>query len=301
MTSNELSKLSPKALKEYINAYNLPSKNAIEKSDLQQEQQRRQQQDRAQQQQEQAQRQQEQIRRQQQQQQRDEHLRRMREQQQRQASPTTQRTTTTTSTTNSPNNSSPQQTRPLSPLSNDNLLSLHDLVKTKIDPASLSVRTLKSILKANYVEQSHVIEKSELIKLVVRLADQHRAEIESSKRNDEGDGGGNEDLLCRICFDNQQNCVFLDCGHMVTCMDCAKKGNKYNAPLGNNPTFLLADLLCLFVTYEMDPAIDLSTVLGGLLRGFRTKRCASRFYLVLGFSSTVVFVVVVVVSFFFFA
>lgn len=72
-----------------------------------------------------------------------------------------------------------------------------------------------------------------------------------------------------------------------------------DAPSGNNPTFLLADLLCLFVTYEMGPAIDLPTVLGGLLRGFRTKRCASRFYLVLGFSSTVVFVVVVVVSFFF--
>jgi hypothetical protein len=28
--------------------------------------------------------------------------------------------------------------------------------------------------------------------------------------------------LCKICLDAQQNCVFLDCGHMATCMDCAK-------------------------------------------------------------------------------
>lgn len=296
MNSNELSKLSPKALKEYITAYNLPYKAAIEKDDLvriifntrpisnesenyfrksrskqpaastssstasdanndnntggsfsfsnmmqelftpppvpspnqnrQQEQQRRQQQ----QQQEYQRRQQEQARRhqeehlrrheanvraaQQQQQQQQEHYRRMREQQQRQAQ--------------SPPPSTPPQNRsPPPPTSNDNLLSLHDLVKAKIDPASLSVRTLKSILKANFVEQSHVIEKSELVRLVVRLADQHRAEMEGEKKNEEGGGGGgNEDNLCRICFDNQQNCVFLDCGHMVTCMECAKKVNN---------------------------------------------------------------------------
>lgn len=109
------------------------------------------------------------------------------------------------------------------PLSTDNLLSLHDMVKSNIDPASLSVRTLKSILKANYVEQSHVIEKSELVKLVQRLADQHKAEMQSRNAGDDSESGGNDDSLCRVCFDAQQNCVFLDCGHMVTCMDCAKK------------------------------------------------------------------------------
>jgi hypothetical protein len=297
MSSNELSNLSPKALKEYISAYNLPSKAAIEKSDLvriifntrpisnesenhyrncrrkqpnvsssnststsnsnedsgnsfsfsnmvqelftpppippvpspraqqrqQQEQQQRQQQQvrlQQQRQQEQARRQQEQARlqQQQQQQQREEQMRILREQQQRQPSPPQR---------HSPTNNVNRQASPSSPpLSNDNLLSLHDLVKTKIDPASLSVRTLKSILKANFVEQSHVIEKSELIKLVVRLADQHRAEIEGNKKSDE-DNGGNEENLCRICFDNQQNCVFLDCGHMVTCMECAKKVNIF--------------------------------------------------------------------------
>ncbi|CAO3637672.1 unnamed protein product [Mucor hiemalis] len=164
----------------------------------------------------------------QQQQQREEHQRRLREQQQREASQSPQPQSSTPSQRNSP------------PLSNDNLLSLHDLVKTNIDPASLSVRTLKSILKANFVEQSHVIEKSELVRLVIRLADQHRAEMESDKKNEEG-GGSNEDNLCRICFDNQQNCVFLDCGHMVTCMECAKKliDTRNECPICREPILKL--------------------------------------------------------------
>ena len=301
MNSNELSNMSPKALKEYITAYNLPFKTAIEKDDLvriifntrpisnenekhyrnkrtrasngnhnpsstppptqnnedsrpfsftnmmqdlftppsipsspspnntraqeqlQRENQRRhqeqvrihqqRQQDLQRQHQEEARRQHELARARQ-----EEITRRAREQAQRRStpSPSTQNTNTNNTTQNTP------RSRSSPPLSNDNLLSLHDLVKAKIDPASLSVRTLKSILKANFVEQSHVIEKSELVKLVIRLADQHRADEESSKKNDD-EGGGNEDNLCRICFDNQQNCVFLDCGHMVTCMECAKK------------------------------------------------------------------------------
>lgn len=282
MTSNELSKLPPKALKEYIHAYNLPFKSAIEKSDLvriifntrpisnenetyyrkhrtkqpnhnedggsvfsfagamqdifsppaapshrpeqarqgeehcrrQQEQARRQREEQEAQARRQREEQEEQARRQ-----REEHenqARRQREEQQRR-----QRTRSTSPTSPPASASSPPPVRPSSQpqSSNDNVLSLHDLIKNKIDPASLSVRTLKSILKANYVKQSHVIEKSELVKLVVRLIDQHRAEIEASK----DDSGANEDSLCRVCFDRQQNCVFLDCGHMATCIECAKK------------------------------------------------------------------------------
>lgn len=91
-------------------------------------------------------------------------------------------------------------------------LTLHDLVQTNTDASSLSVRTLKSILKANFVEQSHVIEKSELVKLVNRLADQQRKTTSQPR----------DDVLCRICLDAEQNCVFLNCGHMAACMDCAK-------------------------------------------------------------------------------
>ncbi|KAI8387268.1 zinc finger, C3HC4 type-domain-containing protein [Blakeslea trispora] len=109
------------------------------------------------------------------------------------------------------------------------------MVKANIDPASLSVKTLKSILKANFVEQSHVIEKSELIKLVVRLVDQYKAE------NDQNSISGDESNMCRICFDAQQNCVFLDCGHMVTCMECAKKliETKNECPICREPILKL--------------------------------------------------------------
>ncbi|KAG1449694.1 hypothetical protein G6F56_008570 [Rhizopus delemar] len=89
--------------------------------------------------------------------------------------------------------------------------SLQDIIQSHTDISSLSVKTLKSILKANFVEQSHVIEKSELVKLVQRLAEQQQIKHELR-----------DDILCRICLDAEQNCVFLNCGHMAACMDCAK-------------------------------------------------------------------------------
>ncbi|KAK4521786.1 uncharacterized protein ATC70_004322 [Mucor velutinosus] len=315
MNSNELSKLSPKALKEYINAYHLPSKMALEKSDLvriifntrpisndnelyyrrnrtkpaerhsgsdddrksfsfsnmmqelftpssnnsesnhatnsneqhrrEEEQRQRQEQARrmqlqqqqqaqaqARQAQQNAQRQRQAERERLERQQREQYMRQQQEQQQR------QRQSNTSSQQRPPSQPSP-------PIPNtENLLSLHDMIKSNIDPASLSVRTLKSILKANYVEQSHVIEKSELVKLVIRLVDSYKAEHDSSGGGDSGTGGGgsgNEDTLCRICMDAQQNCVFLDCGHMVTCMDCAKKliESKNECPICREPILKL--------------------------------------------------------------
>ncbi|GAB5588735.1 hypothetical protein Unana1_03635 [Umbelopsis nana] len=96
--------------------------------------------------------------------------------------------------------------------------SLDTLIQAKIDPNTLSVRTLKSVLKANFVEHSKVLEKSELVTRVNRLLDDRRKE---SQRTD--DRGLEDEGLCRICCDASQNCVFLECGHMVTCMDCGKK------------------------------------------------------------------------------
>ncbi|CEG80584.1 hypothetical protein RMATCC62417_14895 [Rhizopus microsporus] len=111
-----------------------------------------------------------------------------------------------------------QRSQSASPPSSNDLLSLNDIVKAKMDPSSLSVRTLKALLKANFVEQSHVIEKAELVKLVNRLIEQHKQSQSQDNARD--------DTLCRICLDAEQNCVFLDCGHMVSCMDCAKKVRK---------------------------------------------------------------------------
>ncbi|CAF1556816.1 unnamed protein product, partial [Adineta steineri] len=36
--------------------------------------------------------------------------------------------------------------------------------------------------------------------------------------------GDNE--LCKICMDAIADCVFLDCGHMVTCVKCGKLLNE---------------------------------------------------------------------------
>lgn len=275
MNSNELSQLSPKALKEYINAYHLPFKTAIEKSDLvriifntkpisnqnemyyrtnrtkptvssvnndsdggffssivhdlftsptsnnQEQEQQQQRQHREQEQR----REQERRSRQEAERERLDRERReqfLRQQQQQQQQQHQQRYTSNTPSPAPSQRQQQQQARHIPVNKNENILSLHDMVNSKIDPASLSVRTLKSILKSNFVEQSHVIEKSELVKLVIRLADQHKAETNEGGNGDHN-GNSNDDSLCRICFDAQQNCVFLDCGHMVTCMDCAKK------------------------------------------------------------------------------
>lgn len=103
----------------------------------------------------------------------------------------------------------------------EDMLSLDDIIRSRIDPASLSVRTLKAILRANFVAQDHALEKSELVTRVQRLADERKKELES--RQDPH--SFSDDSLCRICCDAQQNCVFLDCGHMVTCMDCGKQAS----------------------------------------------------------------------------
>ncbi|KAI8972458.1 zinc finger, C3HC4 type-domain-containing protein [Pilobolus umbonatus] len=124
----------------------------------------------------------------------------------------------------------PPSTSPFTPPpTKKETLSIKDLCSSSTDPSSLSVRTIKSILKSNYVEHSHVIEKSELVKLVQRLMDQHK---------DTSDDSSSE---CRICYDAQQNCVFLDCGHMVTCMDCAKKliETKNECPICREPIIKL--------------------------------------------------------------
>lgn len=135
------------------------------------------------------------------------------QQQQRPPRPAPTPTPTATPASDARSNTSPAATR------KDDTLSLDDLIRSNIDPASLSVRTLKSILRTNFVEQSHAVEKSELVLRVKRLAEERKRELSAR----EGASGISDDSLCRICCDAQQNCVFLDCGHMVACMECAKE------------------------------------------------------------------------------
>jgi hypothetical protein len=101
----------------------------------------------------------------------------------------------------------PPQTTPPRPSSSPEEFeppSLDSLMQAKIDPSTLSVRTLKAILKSNFVEHSKVLEKSELVTRVGRLLDDRRKEMQRTGDRDLEDEG-----LCRICCDASQNCVFL--------------------------------------------------------------------------------------------
>ncbi|CAG0899894.1 unnamed protein product [Darwinula stevensoni] len=41
----------------------------------------------------------------------------------------------------------------------------------------------------------------------------------ASEKADEGDDGN----LCKLCLEDELNCAFVDCGHMVACLPCAQK------------------------------------------------------------------------------
>ncbi|KAI7880190.1 hypothetical protein K492DRAFT_178094 [Lichtheimia hyalospora FSU 10163] len=134
-----------------------------------------------------------------------------------------------------------QQSRPSDASANtstrkEDTISVDDMILSKIDPKSLSVKTLKAILRANFVEQAHALEKSDLVSRVQWLIDERRKELSANDQTPV-----NEDSLCRICCDAQQNCVFLDCGHMVTCMDCGKQlvSSKNECPICREPILKL--------------------------------------------------------------
>jgi len=84
----------------------------------------------------------------------------------------------------------------------------------------LSVRELKEILVANFVDYKGCVEKSELIEKVRRLYRDRQNEKIKAKELDNATASDSE--LCKVCMDAIADCVFLDCGHMVTCVKCGK-------------------------------------------------------------------------------
>ncbi|CAO3639989.1 unnamed protein product [Cunninghamella echinulata] len=114
-----------------------------------------------------------------------------------------------------------------------NTLTLNDILKASppIDLSHLSVRTLKEILKQNHVELNFALEKKELVNRVQQLVD------DQMKTNKENQSDIHEEILCRICFDAQQNCVFLNCQHMMACHDCGMKlvETKNECPICREP------------------------------------------------------------------
>ena len=139
--------------------------------------------------------------------------------------PTYQQTQESFPTAQEFSNFTPSTTQNLSP-SNDRLkakenVDLADL-KSVEDILHLSSKQLKLILKNNFVNFHGVLEKSELVKRVETLYLQHKKDSETFNTEKTFVSENYEENLCKICLDNPVNCVFLECGHMMTCIDCSK-------------------------------------------------------------------------------
>lgn len=93
----------------------------------------------------------------------------------------------------------------------------------------LTVRELKEILVANFVDYKGCVEKNELIEKVRRLyRDRQNEKIKGKFRSikilfnkqlflakELDSATASDSELCKVCMDAIADCVFLDCGHMV--------------------------------------------------------------------------------------
>ncbi|KAJ2082455.1 hypothetical protein H4R24_001554 [Coemansia sp. RSA 988] len=105
---------------------------------------------------------------------------------------------------------------------------LKALVRDETDLNTLSVKALKTLLATHHVDYSNIVEKQELVERVKRLVDNTRLEMKGEGLSadndwDVRDAHVSEDSMCKICWDSVTNCVFLNCGHMCTCLECGDK------------------------------------------------------------------------------
>lgn len=56
-----------------------------------------------------------------------------------------------------------------------------------------------------------------------RMDDLFGTIISTIIRKNDDDENAKFDPLCQICYDRRKNCVFLPCGHLITCVICANK------------------------------------------------------------------------------
>jgi hypothetical protein len=88
----------------------------------------------------------------------------------------------------------------------------------------LSVRQLKTILQRNCIDYRGCVEKSELMERVHRLYQDKLEQKElEAKIIADGDREAENDYMCKVCMDSAVDCVFLDCGHMLTCVKCGRQ------------------------------------------------------------------------------
>ncbi|CAF1108858.1 unnamed protein product [Adineta ricciae] len=84
----------------------------------------------------------------------------------------------------------------------------------------LTVGQLKDVLNQNFVSYKGCVEKHELIAKLQLL---YRDKQQQSESNTSISNGQSDENLCKICMDESIDCVFLDCGHLCTCIRCGKQ------------------------------------------------------------------------------
>ncbi|XP_063907640.1 E3 ubiquitin-protein ligase rififylin [Zophobas morio] len=83
------------------------------------------------------------------------------------------------------------------------------------DLGALSAKELKVLLAYNRVDYKGCVEKAELLEKAGRLwQDDHKQKEDLTE---------NMEDLCKLCMDAPLDCVLLECGHIATCIDCGKK------------------------------------------------------------------------------
>ncbi|XP_017755290.1 PREDICTED: E3 ubiquitin-protein ligase RNF34 isoform X2 [Eufriesea mexicana] len=89
-------------------------------------------------------------------------------------------------------------------------------INTLSELEHLSVKQLKNLLSTNRVDYKGCIERCELLNKASRLWKEYEqsrtAEMEILDEN-----------LCKVCWDEPIECVILECGHMVCCLNCGKQ------------------------------------------------------------------------------
>lgn len=111
---------------------------------------------------------------------------------------------------------SPQKGRPI-PSGLGNKIVIGDL--TSVEQVELlSPREMKQILQDNFIDYKGCLEKSELQSRVRSLYQEKACD-----RDVQNDASADDSNICKICWDQTIDCVFLECGHMVTCTSCGKR------------------------------------------------------------------------------
>ncbi|CAF4318520.1 unnamed protein product, partial [Rotaria sp. Silwood2] len=103
-----------------------------------------------------------------------------------------------------------------SPKINHACMTLNDISSLKsID--DLTTQQLQQILVHNLVPIAECVKKSELISKVKLLYHNEKQKNESNTNKDPNEN------LCKVCLDANIDCVFLNCGHLCSCIYCGKQ------------------------------------------------------------------------------